>query len=149
MCIKCINAQTTVRGPCKPHNFLIRAGKVNIGIQEPMFHLILHNTEPLSCINWFLMHDTPSAAKPSVRARKWLVSISNHRFERKGDINLQYHTFQEAFTRIWMEHLFMEICCVQVLGNYLPWNFDAMTGIPVFHRILWNWLWCTVIGSTF
>ena len=46
-----INPQTTVRGPCGPRNFSIKASKVNIGITDPMFHLILHNTEPLSCIN--------------------------------------------------------------------------------------------------
>ena len=34
--------------------------------------------------------------------------------------------------------LFMEICCVQVLSNYLIWNFDAMAGIFVFHLVLWN-----------
>ncbi len=91
-----------MQGPRGPRNFLIRASKVNIGMFKLMFHLILHDTEPLSCINWFLTHDTPSSAKPSLRARKWLgsmrtpVSISSYCFERKGDINLQYHTFQGA-----------------------------------------------------
>ncbi len=30
------NPKTTVQRPCGPHNFFIRASKVNIGIQEPM-----------------------------------------------------------------------------------------------------------------
>ena len=103
------NPQTTQHGPCGPRSFSIRASKVNIGIPEPMFHVIVHNIEPLPCINWFLTYDTPSPVNPSLRARKWLgsvrtpVSISSHCFERKGGINLQYHTFQEAFTWVWME----------------------------------------------
>ncbi len=51
---KSINPQTTERGPCGPCNFLIGASKVNIGLPEPAFHLILHNTEPLSCIKMSL-----------------------------------------------------------------------------------------------
>ncbi len=105
------NPQTTARGPCGPRNFLIRASKVNIRIPETVFHLILHNTEPLSRINWFLTHDTPSPVKLSLRARKWLgsvrtpVSISSHCFERKEDINLNYLPSQEASTWVWVETL--------------------------------------------
>ena len=32
----------------------------------------------------------------------------------------------------------MEICSVQVLSNYLLWNFDAMTRIPLFYIVLWT-----------
>ena len=46
-----INPQTTGRGPMDPDTSLTSAQEVIIGISKPMFHLILHNTERICCID--------------------------------------------------------------------------------------------------
>ena len=43
-----INPHTNMRGPRGPRKILKAAQTIIIGISEPMFWVIIHNTEPLS-----------------------------------------------------------------------------------------------------
>ena len=46
--VKVLNPHTNMQGPRGPRKTLIAAQTVIIGISEPMFYVIVRNTEPLS-----------------------------------------------------------------------------------------------------